>query len=363
MCYKQISMILLLIVSVITLTGCETKEEIIEEKSGAKVVKVLNLSESKEEENSFSYPAEVFAFQDVTMAFELNGKITDFYYKEGQKIVKDSVIAKLDDTIYKANYDAAQANYNQAKIDYERYSQLYNSKSVSKSDLDRKKQTLDVTKANMKIAKKNLEETELIAEFDGVVAKKMVDDFARITAKQPIVSLQDTSSYKIKFYVPENDIQLLKGEFSTAHISKLVDFFITFGNEHQVRYTAELLDISTTAEKTTRTFETTVRMKHQDTITILPGMTAQVTVVVRDGLEKRVFIPFHAVFTDQSKKSFVWGIDKNNKVFKQEVILGALSNSSVEIVDGVDNVSKIVTSGVRFLEPNDEVKEYEKIGN
>jgi len=222
---------------------------------------------------------------------------------------------------------------------------------------------LDVTKANMQIAKKNLEETQLIAEFDGVVAKKMIDDFARVTAKQPIIRLQDTSSYKIKFYVPENDIQLLKGELTTTHISELVDFFITFGNGNMVKYDAQLIDISTTAEKVTRTFESTLLMKHQDNITILPGMTAQVTVVVKNSKKKKVFIPFRAVFSDHTKKSFVWVIDENNRVIKQKVKLGELTNENVEILSGLEISSKIVTSGVRFLEPNDEIKEYEKIGD
>ncbi|MGB3751306.1 MAG: efflux RND transporter periplasmic adaptor subunit [Arcobacteraceae bacterium] len=359
----KVSMILLSLVTVLFFTACETKEDLTEEKPSVKVVKVLDLNRSVNHDNYFSYPAEIFAFQDVTMAFELDGKITDFYYKEGQRVKKGSVIAKLDDTIYKANYDASEANYNQAKLDFQRYTQLFRSKSVSKSDLDKKKQTLDVTKAKMQIAKKNLEETQLIAEFDGVVAKKMVDDFARVTEKQPIVRLQDTASYKIKFFVPENDIQLLKGEFSTSHISELVNFFITIGNDKETKYDAQLLDISTTAEKVTRTFESTLQMKHQNDITILPGMTAKVTVVVKNGEKNRVFIPFRAVFSDHTKKSFVWVIDENNRVIKQEVMLGELSDEKVEILRGVETASKIVTSGVRFLEPNDEVKEYEKIGD
>lgn len=342
-------------------SACETKEEIKDEKPSIKIVKMFDLKSTQKNLSSFSYPAEVFAFQDVTMAFEVNGKITNFYYKEGQKVKKGSTIAKLDDTIYKANFDAAQANYNQAKLDYERYEQLFKSKSISNSDFEKRKQNLQVTKATMQIAKKNLEETKLIAEYDGIVAKKMVNDFARITAKQAIVRLQDNSSYKIKFFVPENDVQLLKGELTPQSISNLVDFFITFGNNK--KYNAKLIDISTTAEKTTRTFETTLRMQHQNNITILPGMTAKVIVIVKNNTKNQIFIPYHAVFTDHTKKSFIWKINDQNRVTKQELRLGALVDESVEVISGLDMSDRIVTSGVQFLEPNDEVKEYEKIGN
>ena len=103
-------------------------------------------------------------------------------------------------------------------------------------------------------------------------------------------------------------------------------------------------------------------MQAQSDITILPGMTAKVNVVVKNKNKKDLFIPYNAVFTDESKQSFVWAVNSDNKVYKQRVILGELSKDSVEILSGLEKVSKIVTSGIRFLKQNDEVKEYEKIG-
>ncbi|MBP7770253.1 MAG: efflux RND transporter periplasmic adaptor subunit [Aliarcobacter sp.] len=360
MYYKLLSTVLLL---VIIFTGCEKKQEKVEEKASVKIVKIFDLKNVENLSKSFSYPAEIYAFQDVSMAFEVNGKIVDFYYKEGENVKKGSVIAKLDDAIYKANYNSAEANYNQALRDYKRFEKLLQSKSVAEIDFEMKKQNLQVTKSSMQIAKKNLEETKLIAEFDGIIAKKIVDDFARITAKQAIVRLQDNSSYKIKFFVPENEIQELKGDLTPAYISNIIDFYITFGNDKNKKYEAKLIDISTTAEKVTRTFEATLQMQTQDNITILPGMTAKVNAIVKEQNKERIFIPYSAIFSDNAKKSFVWAINKDNKVYKQEVNLGEISKDFVEITAGLDSVSKIVTSGIRFLESNDEVKEYEKIGN
>ena len=217
--------------SMLLFTACTSEDKNIEEKTSVKTVKIFDLKNSGNFSKSFSFPAEIYAFQDTTMAFELNGKIVEFYYKEGEKVKKGSVIAKLDDTIYKANYNASKANYNQAYDDYKRYEKLLKSKSVAQIEFEKKRQNLQVTKAQMQVAKKNLEETKLIAEFDGVLAKKMIEDFARVTAKQAIVRLQDNSSYKIKFFVPENDIQMLKGEISTNHISSLIDFYVTFAND------------------------------------------------------------------------------------------------------------------------------------
>lgn len=358
--YKNL---VILILTIVLFSGCINSEEEIEQKPSVKVVKILDLKNSGNFARTFTYPSEVYAFQDSSLAFEVNGKIVKFYYKEGQKVKKGSVIAKLDDAIYKANYNAARANYNQALIDYNRYKKLLESKSVAKVQFEKQRQNLQLTKAAIQVAKKNLDETKLLAEFDGVLAKKMVNDFARVTAKQAIVRLQDNSSYKIKFFVPESDIRKVKGELSIEHISSLVDFYITLGNDTNKKYEAKLIDISTTAEQVTRTFEATLQMQLQDNVTILPGMTAQVTAIEKQKHEKRVFIPYKAVFSDNTNYSFIWGINENNRVYKQQIKTGSLSGDFVEVIGGLDGVLKIVTSGIRFLEANDEVKEYEKIGD
>lgn len=352
----------ILVVSAVLLTGCINEKEEVIEKPSTKVVKILDLKNSENFSRSFSYPSEVYAFQDSSLAFEVNGKVVKFYYKEGQKIKKGSVIAKLDDAIYKANYNAARANYNQALADYNRYKKLYESKSVAKIQFEKQRQNLQLTKAAIQVAKKNLDETKLLAEFDGVIAKKMVNDYARITAKQAIVRLQDNSSYKVKFFVPESDIRKVKGELSVEHIESLVDFYITLGNDKDKKYKAKLIDISTTAEKVTRTFEATLQMQVQDNVTILPGMTAQVNVIEKEQHKKRVFIPYKSIFTNTNNSSLIWAVNEDNRVYKQEIKIGNISGDLVEVLSGLDGVSKIVTSGIRFLQNNDEVKAYEKIG-
>ncbi len=340
-------------------SGCQ--EQKIEEKTIIRTVKIYDLNENKSFQRSNNYPAQIEAFQDVTMAFEVQGKIIEMNIQEGQKVKKGTIIAKLDDTIYKANYSSAKANYEQAKKDFIRYEKLLKTKSVSQINFDKQKQNVEVTKSAYEIAKKNLEESQLKAEFDGVIAKKIVNDYARVTAKQPIVRLQDNSSFKVKFFVAESDIKEAKGDISAEHISKQVDIFVILDNDKTKKFKASFLNISTAADEVTRTFETTLKLDAQKNITILPGMTAQVEIIEKNQKIQRVFIPYKAVFTNDTKKSFVWIVDSNSKVSKQEVELGALTKEYVEIKKGLNDNSKVVTSGVRFLKENDEIKEYKKL--
>lgn len=352
---------IILFLAIVILTGCSQEEEKIV-KEEAKVVKIFDLQKGTTTQEVFEYPAQIEAFQDTVMAFEVSGKIIEFYFSEGDRVKKGETIAKLDDVIYKADFDSAKANFEQAKKDFKRYEKLLQSKSVSQASFDKYQQNLDVSRAAFQVAKKNFDETRLKAEFDGVLAKKLVDDFARVTAKQAVVRLQDTSSYKIKFFVPEVDMLKTKGDITLRHIEKLVDLYVFIGDDKNNKFQANLLDISTTADKITRTFETTLLMKKRDNMTILPGMTAKVQVHLKKENNQNLMIPYRAVFTDETQNTFVWTIKDNNRVYKQQIQLGKLTDEFVEAISGLDKTSKIVTSGIRFLQSNDQIKEYEKIG-
>lgn len=342
-------------------SGCVEQQEEVVEPKGPKVVKVMDIQVG-ESQATYEYPAEVYAAQDTTMAFEVSGKIIKFNYKEGQKVSKGSVIATLDDTILRANFNSAQANFKQAEQDYKRYTALYKSNSIAKAELERVKQQLDVMRSAFQVAKKNLGETKLIAEFDGVLAKKNVNDFARITAKQPIVVLQDTSYYKVKFFAPEHDVMQVQGEFSVENISKMIDIYVTIGNGVKKTYKATFVDISTTAEAVTRTFETTLRIERQYGTTILPGMTAKVSVVPKMRDQQAFYIPTQAIFSDDTSKALVWSIDEAMKVHAKALKVGEMQGENVQVLSGLEGVNKIVLSGVRFLKENDEVAIYQKLG-
>lgn len=343
-------------------TGCFEEEKVVEEKVKIKTVKIIDLNNVSGLRKSHSYPALIHSLQDSTMAFEVSGKITKFYYEEGDFVKKGSVVAKLDDTIYKANYNAALSDLKQSQIDYKRYKSLFATKSIAKRDLEKVKQELDLNRANFNIAKKRLEDAKLVAEFDGVMAKKLVNDFERITEKQPVIRLQDNSAYKVKFSVPENDILQSNQKLNKESIMKKLKFFVNVGNTDK-KITAKFFDITTTAEEVSRTFEVTLKIDKQENQNILPGMTANVSVTKVGKVDTTIFVPINALFTDESRNAFVWTVDDKNIVHKQSVKTGNMLKDSIEIKEGLIKSSKVVTSGVRFLNENDKVKVYKKIGN
>ncbi len=352
--------ILILILTVLYI-GCSKEEVKTKKKEESKVVKIYEIDDNFNDKKSKTYPALIYSFQDSTMAFEVSGKITKFYFDEGDFIKKGAVIAKLDDTIYRANYNSALATYKQSKIDYDRFKKLFESKSIAKREFEKIKQTFKISKSNLEIAKKRLTDTKLTAEFNGIMAKKLVNDYARITVKQGIIKLQDNSAYKIKFFVPENDILSLEEKVTVKNASDFADFFINIGDLKE-NIPAKLIDISTTAEEVSRTFEVTLQIEVQKNKNILPGMTANVNVFSKGQNKKSIYIPLSAVFADSNNNSFVWLLNENNIISKQKVQLGNIKNDLIEIKNGLEKKQRVVTSGLRFLKDADKVIEYKKVG-
>ncbi|CAA6821276.1 MAG: Unknown protein [uncultured Sulfurovum sp.] len=355
----------ILLLSILLLSGCQSVEESQDENISIapKVVKVLTLDHNTAFKKSYEYPAEIYAQKHAEMAFEASGKIIKSPRKVGERVKRGAVLAKLDDSIFQSNVRMAKANYNKAKSDYTRYKKLYISNNISLSQFEQVKQAQNVSKAQYNIALKTLSKTKLVADFDGVIAKKLVNDFARVMAKQPILILEDTKKLKVKFFIPENDITQSSQKINMKNVRDKVDFYVSISNREETRYKAKLLDVATNAQKVTRTYEATLLIDNPKDTNILPGMTAKVEVILKHGEERKLFIPLQAVFSDASKASYVWKVNEVNEVSKQKVSTGKLQNKTIEVLEGLMTSDSIVTSGVHFLKENDTIQVYKKLGN
>ena len=163
------------------ITGCE--EQPVSTEPVVRPVKIMVI-EGQTASNIFEYPGKVSPSQESYMAFEVEGRITSFPVKEGQRVRKGNILAKLDPRDYEARYAAELARLRQAKAEYRRYAALYESRNTSLSELQIKQRLFEVQKAVVRVAQKALNDTKLVAPFSGRIAKKLVKDFQNVQAKK-----------------------------------------------------------------------------------------------------------------------------------------------------------------------------------
>ncbi len=309
-----------------------------------------------------TFTARVRASDRVELAFQVPGRIIELPVKKGQQLKQGDLIGRLDQRDYKSNLKSAQAEFDTALANFKRGDELVEKGFISRTDYDRLRSRRDVTAADLDKAKKALEDTDLKAPFDGVVAQRFVENFTEVRAKQKIVSLQDTSLLELVIYVPEHIVAIMR-EGGPRNAILYAEFNAIPGE----KFPLTVKEFSTQADATTQTFEYVLTMPRPEARNILPGMTANVHASRADIDESQqaasFTIPAIAVFSDEKSQSQVWIIKQpENTAHARRVTTGNLSgNDQIEILAGIESGEMIAIAGVSQLREGMRVRPVDRI--
>ena len=320
----------------------------------ARPVKILKI-DPKGAVETREFSGTIAAAQHSEMAFEVPGKITDFPVTEGQVVKKGDLLVRIDPRDMAALADVDTAKVRLAKAEYDRQRKLFEADVSSQQELDRAKRNYEVMIAKSQGSTKGLEDTELFALFDGVIAKKLVKDFENVLAKQPVLILQDTTNLEINVTIPEADAVTSNSGMTLEQRTARVKPVVIVTSLPDRSFPAHITEYSTTADPVTRTFSATARFDPPDDVSIKPGMTATVRIHVppdvKDSLGMSgISIPASAAITDETGEAFVWLVDPNAMTVKRTPVqLGSLSGERVFVTSGLTSGQQIAISGVHHL--------------
>lgn len=309
------------------------------------------------------FPARIYASKRAEMSFRVPGKVTTLPVKEGDIVKEGDVLASLDPTDYQITVNDAQAKFERAEADYKRAKKLVKDGFISRTDFDKLESNYKSARAALDKAQQDLSYTTLKAPFDGVVAKRYVENFEEVRRKQEVFSMQSTEMIDVKFDIPETLVLKIREKRREEMLDDRPEdpfVFVSFpGTEKS--YPLRFKETATRADPRTRTFEVTFTMETPDEINILPGMSAEIEVDISQVLGRKedvIYVPVTAVFADPEGKdiSLVWVLDEQTRQVEQrEVTLGELTGSDVEITSGLKGDERIVTAGVHHLKPGQQV--------
>ena len=306
---------------------------------------------------SYYFPGKVSADQTTILSFQVKGRIVEFPIKVGQKVKKGDLLAQLDEEHYKNNYLKCIADYNETKIQYERAKSLVGDKNViSQSEYDERLKNYEVAVSKLNIAKKKLNDASLFAPYSGTIAKKYIENYEEVEAKQPILILQDLTYLEVEIYVPGKHIIDFNKE-STYNC------YAIFSSEPNEKFDLKLKEYDTIADPQTLSYKVVYKMENPDIMNILPGMPARVRVdkiIKNKDNRKPIFkVPVESVFSSPDKKSYVWCIDsKSNTVFKHQVTVDEQKKDSMIISKGLIAGDVIAITGVNNLHEGQKVHTY-----
>jgi len=288
---------------------------------------------------------------------------------------------------------ASQARVDQARQQVNRTRELFEKEIVAKAQLEKDEASLSVVQAELRTseeqlvigraggraedvdaaeavlrgletditnARNNLADATLRAPFDGVVARRHIDNFTNITAGEDIVLLQNLSTIDLVFDIPGADVIM----WSTMDWENL-DVAVELTGSNRELTASELVEFSTQADAGTQTYQARISVKVPSGRTALAGMVGRVRVSAPALESVRLLnIPITALATTPEGNPFVWIVDPaSNALSERMVETGDLSEDKVDIIDGLEAGDIIVTAGVSRLSEGLVIRPITTVGN
>ncbi len=296
-----------------------------------------------------TFPARIDAGRRAELSFRIAGTLKELPVKEGDRVEQGQLVAALDPTDLNIVFTDRKAGFDKAKSNFDRAQELIKKGNISKMDYDKLEAEYKSADAALKAARQDLDYTRLSAPFSGVVARRHIENFEEIQAKQTLLDLQDLTELEVKFDVPESLLRSLKnGGGARDHVAVTA----TFDNLPGSAIPLTFREASTKADEKTQTFQLTYAMPQVEEATLLPGMTASVSVDLSyyqkgEGLHT---VPASAIVGDYRLDPQAWVIDERQMtVSPRPVKVGRLLGEEIEVLDGLQAGERVVTAGTPFL--------------
>lgn len=173
-------------------------------------LEVLEVKTSQSYEISKNLPGELLPFQQSKIAFEITGRISSISVDIGDRVKKDDVLAKLDDSEVNANLEQAVARLDLANQVLNRFEDLRKKGFISIQDFDKAKSEYLVAKSQVKFFEVKKSQTILRAPYDGFIQNRFVDEGTVINSSNPILEILDANKVEAHVSIPENLVNNLE---------------------------------------------------------------------------------------------------------------------------------------------------------
>jgi membrane fusion protein, multidrug efflux system len=300
------------------------------------------------------------------------GRLETVNVKLGDRVTRGQTLAKIDDREIveqvkqaRASFDVSAATIRQREADLklaqtnlDRSKNLFDRQLIPKQtfdDTDAKYQaalaSLDLARAQYAQAQARLDElninlanTIITSPVSGFVGKRSLDPGGWVTPNTgSFISVVDISVVRLVANVVEKDLHRIS-QGMKADVT--VDAYAGEKFEGRIAHVAPVLDPAT------RTAQIEVEVQNSS-FRLKPGMYAKVDFVV-ERKDNTLTVPANAI-VDVGGKKGVFLPDESNVARFKPVTIGMSQPEIVEVVDGLPEGTRVVTTGAAALREGDRI--------
>lgn len=311
------------------------------------------------------------AWDELPVGTEAGGlAIVQVAVEEGDKVTKGQLLAKLDDSVLKAQYAQAMAAVAQAEAgirkaeamsgsansDVRRAKELSKNGYISGQTAEQRETTFTAAQADVNVARQNLTtaqavaderaaqlaQTEIRAPTDGTISKRMAKLGNVVSVGEQLFRMIRDNRVELQAEVPEMDMPRLKeGQPAT----------VVLNDGDTQHFQGKIRLVGATVDPQTRIGMVYVALPEDPALK--PGMFVHGE--IRTGEADVLQVPAQAIVYKDFKPA-VFIVDGTDHAKLRMVETGARMNGQVEIVSGLSAGERVALAGAGYLKDNDLVR-------
>jgi membrane fusion protein (multidrug efflux system) len=262
------------------------------------------------------------ARRTVQLSMQQEGVLLELPYHEGDQVTEGALLARLDDTLLRAQLKKTQAQRRQAEQDQRRLKRLQKSRVVSEDELAHAATALDVARADEEELQIRLQQTRLLAPFDSTVSERLAEPGDTLPRLSHLLSLIDTQSLTTELKLSE---LVIAGLRPGDEVSLTID---ALGPQ---RYRGTIERIHPLVDEASRQGTVEVLLS-QPPEGARPGQFCRVSLPLRSS--NRLLVPYNALRRD-SRGEFLYVVGEENRAERRSVVSGLHFDERVELLSGL----------------------------
>jgi len=290
-------------------------------------------------EESIRLVGNLKATNQVELVTEIDSKIREIKFGEGDRVKKGQPLIILEDTKVKANLDDATARWELAAAELKRGDELLAKKTITEQEIDRLRFQERSADAAVRTAKKQFQEAVITAPFDGVLSEHDLSPGQILSRGQKLVWLIQTSPLEVEFNVPERYI---------GQVAKKQKIQIESVALPGRRFEGSVDYISPRLDEGTRTGLVKARIPNEEGL-LKPGMYGNLELVFR--LREKVLTIPEASISYHGDHSSVVVMNSAGKAEFRDVQIGVRLEGKAEILEGLQEGERVVVEGYQKMGP------------